>query len=132
MNANYPKVASRARHLCEYCRAPEVVFNFPFEVEHIVPLARQGGGDEENLALSCRSCNLYKSDSVSGFDEISQREIEFFNPRKNYWSEHFALDEKTGEIKALTPTGRVTIAGLRINSRSQIAARTQWLKLELF
>ena len=36
MNRFYSEVAERAGHRCEYCRAPEVVFNFPFEVEHII------------------------------------------------------------------------------------------------
>jgi hypothetical protein len=35
MNPHYRVVAQRAGHRCEYCRAPEAVFNFPFEVEHI-------------------------------------------------------------------------------------------------
>jgi 5-methylcytosine-specific restriction endonuclease McrA len=42
MNPHYPLVSARARHSCEYCRAPEIVFNLPFEVEHIIPLARGG------------------------------------------------------------------------------------------
>ena len=39
MNPHYPEVALRAGHRCEYCYAPEAVFNLPLEVEHIVPLA---------------------------------------------------------------------------------------------
>ena len=31
---------------CEYCAAPDAVFNFPFEVEHIDPPARGGLDDE--------------------------------------------------------------------------------------
>jgi len=42
MNPHYPPVSARARHSCEYCRAPEIVFNLPFEVEHIIPLAHGG------------------------------------------------------------------------------------------
>jgi hypothetical protein len=34
MNSFYTLVADRAAHRCEYCHAPELVFNFPFEVEH--------------------------------------------------------------------------------------------------
>lgn len=132
MNPNYPFTASRAGHICEYCRAPEVVFNLPFEVEHIIPLSRGGNSDENNLALSCRSCNLYKSDAVSGFDEETQTEARFFNPRKNSWTEHFVLDRKIGEIKGLTAAGRVTISRLRINGKAQLAARISWLKLRLF
>ena len=132
MNPNYAKVASRARHICEYCHAPEVVFNFPFEVEHIIPLSRRGGDDLENLALSCRSCNLYKSDLVSSFDEISRQTAEFYHPRRDIWAEHFSINRETGEIKSLSVIGRVTVSVLRINSPAQLAARVQWLKLELF
>jgi hypothetical protein len=44
MNALYPLVAARAEHRCEFCRAPEIIFNFRFEVEHIVPQASSGTG----------------------------------------------------------------------------------------
>ena len=52
MNPAYPVVSERAEHRCEYCRAPELVFNFPFEVEHIVPVCRGGANTDANLALS--------------------------------------------------------------------------------
>ena len=42
MNPLYPAVAERTGFRCEYCRAPERVFNFAFEVEHIYP--RKEGG----------------------------------------------------------------------------------------
>ena len=40
MNPFYTQVADRAEHRCEYCRAPELAFNFPFEVEHLIPKSR--------------------------------------------------------------------------------------------
>lgn len=131
MNPYYGLVSARARHVCEYCHAPEVVFNMPFEVEHIVPQSRGGETSAENLALSCRSCNLYKADAVSAFDETEQREVPFFNPRRDIWDEHFEIVIETGEIEDLTEIGRVTIVRLRINSPAQIEARKQWLKLGL-
>ncbi|MGM3306506.1 HNH endonuclease [Anabaena sp. WFMT] len=54
MNPFYHLVADRAFHRCEYCHAPELVFNFPFEVEHIFPTSRGGVNVEINLALACR------------------------------------------------------------------------------
>jgi hypothetical protein len=54
MNPHYPLVAQRAAHQCEYCPAPEAVFNMAFEVEHIIP-PRHGGRDEPSIgALACR------------------------------------------------------------------------------
>ncbi|MGC2238680.1 MAG: HNH endonuclease signature motif containing protein [Pyrinomonadaceae bacterium] len=129
MNPNYPFVSSRARHICEYCHAPEAVFNLPFEVEHIFPLSRGGDDDKSNLALSCRSCNLYKSDSISWFEEEIQIEARIFNPREDVWTVNFALDRKTGEITGLTSIGKATISRLRINSKAQLAARISWSKL---
>ena len=132
MNPNYPFVAARAKHICEYCHAPEAVFNLSFEIEHIIPSALGGKNRESNLALSCRSCNLYKSDSISFFDEETKKEVRFFNPRKDVWSEHFFVDKSSGEIQGLTNIGKATISRLRINSDAQIAARFQWLKLGFF
>jgi len=45
VNPYYRAIAQRANHRCEYCKAPEVVFNFPFEVEHIIPLSQKGSND---------------------------------------------------------------------------------------
>lgn len=133
----YGDVAPRAAHRCEYCRAPESVFNFPFEVEHVVP-ASQGGSDvETNLALACRSCNLRKSDQVRGVDPDSggadaPAEVPLFNPRQDWWHQHFRVDRETAAIVGTTPTGRATVACLAMNSPSQLEARRQWMRLGLF
>ncbi len=37
MNPLYFFVAERAHHRCEYCHAPESIFNAVLEVEHITP-----------------------------------------------------------------------------------------------
>jgi len=38
MNPFYPLVTQRAGQRCENCHAPEAIFNFPFEIEHIIPV----------------------------------------------------------------------------------------------
>jgi 5-methylcytosine-specific restriction endonuclease McrA len=83
MNPYYRVVAERANHRCEYCQAPELVFNFPFEVEHIIPLSQQGANDEANLALACRSCNLRKGARISGIMPDSKTKVCFFHPRED-------------------------------------------------
>lgn len=132
MNPNYTFVAIRAAHICEYCHAPEAVFNLSFEVEHIIPLSRGGNNDKNNLALSCRSCNLYKSDVISVFDKENQTETRLFNPRQNVWTENFSINKETGEIKDLTAIGRITVLQLKTNGNTQLSARISWLKLGLF
>lgn len=72
MNTLYSVVAERAVYRCEYCHAPEAVFNFPFEAEHILPQARGGSDDLDNLVLACHACNLFKSDFETGRDEVSR------------------------------------------------------------
>ena len=132
MNPHYERVALRARHRCEYCHAPEIIFNFPFEIEHIIPVTLDGTNDNSNLALSCRSCNLYKSSHITGNDSETQTDVPLFNPRKNIWNQHFIVDPRNGEIIGLTKKGRATIDRLQMNRESQIIARKQWMLLELF
>lgn len=132
MNPHYAETAARAGHRCEYCHAPEAVFNFPFEVEHIVPVSRGGAPAAENLALACRSCNLRKGDQVSGIDAVTGRESRFFHPRQDPWETHFRANDETGEIIGLTPIGRATADRLMLNGEFQLAARRQWLRLGLF
>lgn len=132
MNPRYAQVALQAGHRCEYCRAPEVVFNFPFEVEHIIPVSRGGLDTEFNWALACRSCNLRKATHLSGIDPENQAIVRLFHPREDRWEEHFQLDSESGRIEGLTLTGRATVIRLEMNSQSQLAARRQWLRLGLF
>ena len=131
MNPQYPFVSARAKHACEYCHAPEIVFNLPFEIEHITPHAEGGSESEDNLALSCRSCNLYKSNFVRSIDELTQQKVVLFNPRHDVWTQHFSLADESGEIRGLTPVGRATVARLRMNAETQLQARREWLRLGL-
>lgn len=84
MNPHYPQVALRAGHRCEYCHAPEAVFNLSLEVEHIVPIARGGEDATANWALACRACNLYKAAHVSGSDPESETVVRLFHPRMRW------------------------------------------------
>ena len=132
MNPNHPLVAQRADYRCEYCRAPEAIFNFAFEVEHIIPATRGGDDDPTNWALSCRACNLHKSDHVEGLDAQTGNIVRLFDPRHDVWGTHFVVDREGGAIEALTDVGRATVACLRLNTPGQIAARRQWMRLGLF
>ena len=132
MNPRYSGVAERAGHRCEYCHAPEAIFNFPFEVEHIIPPGRAGSDDESNLALSCRGCNVFKADQVEALDAETGEIISLFHPRRHRWEEHFEVSPSSGTLNGLTPIGRATIALLRMNRPVQSIARRQWMRLKLF
>jgi hypothetical protein len=132
MNARHPFVSQRAGHRCEYCRAPEVIFNSLFEVEHIEPKSREGSDDESNWALACRACNAHKADHQTGTDDMTQVEVSLFHPRRDIWADHFEVNLETGIISGRTPRGRATVARLQMNSTKQLAARRRWMILRLF
>ena len=132
MNPHYHSVSERARHRCEYCLAPEVIFNGRFEVEHVIPRSRQGLDEESNLALACRFCNVHKGDEIDGLDDASGRMVRLFHPRTDQWEDHFFADSKAGIIHGKTEIGRVTIARLGTNSPTQVEARRLWAYLGLF
>ena len=132
MNPHYTQVALRAGHRCEYCHAPEAVFNLPLEVEHIVPVSRGGDDTAANWALACRACNLYKATHVSGNDPESFAIVRLFHPREDQWEDHFRVATESGELEGLTPIGRVTVVRLGMNSAAQVVARQQWMRLGHF
>jgi hypothetical protein len=132
MTQHYDQVALRAGHRCEYCHAPEVIFNFPFEVEHIIPVSRAGADAETNWALACRSCNLWKAAHLTAIDPANQAVVRLFHPRDDIWGTHFSVDPESGEILGQTSIGRATVVRLRLNHEAQRAARRQWMRLGLF
>lgn len=132
MNPRYPLVAQRAAHHCEYYHAPEAFFNFPFEVEHIIPPIHGGEDDAANWALACRSCNLHKSSHLQGMDDETQTSVRLFNPRLDSWSDHFRVETATAVVVGRTIIGRATVHRLRMNTPVQVAARQQWMRLRMF
>ena len=96
--------------------------------------ARASGGDDslDNLALACESCNLYKSDATSGWDDEGGQHIALFHPRRDRWDDHFQVAPESGAMAGRTPIGRATVIRLGLNSAAQVAARLQWMRLGLF
>jgi len=90
VNPLYPPVAERAQARCEYCRAPEGVFNFPFEVEHILPKSPGGTDRFENLALSCHACNRFKADFAHGIVVVTSLDVVCFIPAVTFGRSIFA------------------------------------------
>jgi hypothetical protein len=123
----YPLVAARASHRCEYCRAPELLFNSSFEVEHIRPLAHGGTDDDWNLALACRACNGAKHTAMIARDPESGRAVRLFNPRSDIWHDHFDVDTDTAEIAGRTAIGRATVSRLQLNALKHVEARWVWI-----
>ena len=131
MNPRYPEVATRARHRCEYCQAPEAAFNLAFEVEHIVPSSEGGADTLDNLALACRSCNLYKAAKLNCLDPVTNERVALFHPRRDVHADHFMISPNL-ELMGRTPKGRASLRCLALNSARQIRARQAWQQLGLF
>ena len=132
MNLRYPAISRRAGRRCEYCHAPAVVFNFAFEVEHIIPVSAGGADDEANLALACRSCNVHKGSRLTAPDPDTGTGAPLFHPREQTWADHFVLDFDAGAVRGRTPTGRATAEALRMNDPVQLVARQLWMQLRLY
>lgn len=108
-------VKERARDCCEYCLAQAKYSHDPFSVEHIIPLAKGGTDDLENLAWSCLGCNNYKFTAVEAPDMLTGQLVKIFNPRKDAWAEHFFWNKDYSLVIGRTPIGRATVNRLQLN-----------------
>lgn len=117
------EVTRRARGGCEYCLSQELYSPDPFSVEHIIPLAKGGTHDLENLALACQGCNSRQYVSTEALDPVTGETVLLYHPRHNRWSEHFAWNEDYTLVMGLTPTGRATMAKLQLNRSGVVNLR---------
>jgi len=109
------QIAERAGHRCEYCCSPSRFSTVPLAIDHIVPVAKGGKTDLDNLALACHGCNGTKYTCTEAFDEVAGIETTLFHPRRHKWTEHFDWDEDFAVMVAKTPLGRATILRLQLN-----------------
>lgn len=112
----------RAGNRCEYCLIHQDDDPyFRFHVEHILPFKHDGDDGVENLALSCRHCNLYKGPNIAGIDPDGGKLTSLFNPRQHDWSVHFAFQGAI--IVGLSNIGRTTVQVLAMNDSDRIDLR---------
>ena len=117
------EVALRAGDRCEYCGLSQVGQEATFHIDHVVPRAARGPTTAENLALACVSCSLRKSARQTAPDPESARDVPLFNPRTQFWAEHFCWSGE--KIVPLSPTGRATVAALALNRPLILAIRRE-------
>ncbi len=115
---------------CAYCHTAENLTVAIFEVEHIVPRSKGGATIFENICLACPTCNRYKSDRTTAIDPRTLKEVALFHPHRDAWSKHFAWNDAATELVAQTPTGRATIAALRMNREQLIRVRSMWVAMD--
>lgn len=132
MTSRIPKrlaqlVRARAHHRCEYCQTSEWLSGQLCQIDHIVPQAKGGASTEENLCLACAACNGFKLDRIEAVDPQSGQMISLYHPRRQRWADHFVWSEDSTQVVGLTPTGRATVAALKLNRPLVIAARRVWV-----
>lgn len=132
MSSVRSKVEGRAKNRCEYCRAPQAICAYTFNIEHIIPRAKGGANTLFNYALACFPCNNAKSDHVAGVDPDSREEVALFHPRRQKWTDHFSPSRDYSRIEGLTVTGRATVDRLKMNERLQSRARLLWVSAGLW
>jgi hypothetical protein len=123
-------VLSRAGGCCEYCRLSQKYSDVTFHIEHIIAESHGGKTVENNLALSCLRCNLYKGTNIAAADPLTDEPTFLFHPRRHHWNEHFRLNRAV--IEPETPEGRTTAFVLRLNDRERIEQRELLLKFEQY
>ena len=85
--------------------------------------AAGGSDDEDNLWLSCRVCNSYKTSRQTYRDPVTGVDAPLFDPRRQVWAEHFRWETDGARIEGLTPTGRATVAALQLNNALSVEVR---------
>ena len=121
------RVAEAARHRCGYCLTSQHIIGPLLEIDHIIPEARGGTSDEQNLWLACPLCNSRKADRQEAVDPESEMIVPLFNPRTELWDEHFEWTEQGTIIRGKTATGRATVSALNMNHPDMITARRLWV-----
>lgn len=121
-------VVERAGGCCEYCRVSQNTSDVAFHVEHIIAVSHGGKTVENNLALSCLRCNLYKGTNIAAADPQTDEPTFLFHPRRHQWAAHFRLDGAS--IEPLTPEGRATVLVLRLNDPERVQQRDLLLQFD--
>jgi HNH endonuclease len=119
------KIRFLAKNRCGYCLLPQILNPNLLEIEHILPTAKNGTDEEENLWLACRLCNGYKSTQTDAFDTETNQIISLFNPRTQEWNEHFVWNNEF--IVGKTACGCATIQALKLNNETILPVRKKWI-----
>jgi len=122
------RIRETAGNRCGYCLSPQHLVMARLEIEHIVPLARGGSDEENNLWLACPLCNNHKSDKTEAVDPETEKSVLLFNPRIQRWSDHFRWSDDGIRIIGLTPVGRATVAALHLSDDPDaLEVRSYWV-----
>jgi hypothetical protein len=121
------RVRAQAGDRCGYCRSPQRLVLGRLEIEHIIPKAKGGPDDEDNLWLACRLCNNFKGTQTDSMDPETGQRVALFDPRRQRWPENFTWSSDGTGVLGLTPCGRATIVALQLNNVIAVMVRREWV-----
>jgi 5-methylcytosine-specific restriction endonuclease McrA len=122
------RVRERAYNRCGYCLTQQQYVPWSLEIEHIIPKAKGGSDNEDNIWLACRSCNLYKADQTEAIDNETRQLVPLFNPIQQEWMDHFSWSNDGLRIVGKSAIGRATIAALQLNNIYALTVRRHWIE----
>lgn len=124
----HQSVRVRYNYQCGYCGISEIDAGGELTVDHYHPVARGGDDSDDNLVYACVRCNLYKSDYWPDAKEITSGYY-VLHPILNEIEYHIHQNELTGELDALSETGRFHIVLLDLN-RPQLITHRQRARIQ--
>ncbi len=122
-------VSQRADCLCEYCLIPEENTQ-SCQVDHIISVKHGGDTTPDNLCYACIFCNLQKGTDLGSINWRNGELVRFFNPRRDFWGEHFQLDGAM--IQSVTDIGEVTARILDFNNEERVLERELLIKVDRY
>ncbi len=115
-------VRRRYAYRCGYCGVSETDTGAELTVDHYRPVAAGGDDSDDNLVYACFRCNVFKGDFFPDADDLPQgRRV--LHPQRDVVAEHLRENDQTGQLEALTTTGRFHIALLQLNRTALVQHR---------
>ena len=114
-------VAERADFLCKYCLISASDRLSGCQVDHIISVKQVGATSADNPCYACIFCNLQKGTDLGSINWETGELVRFFNPRRDFWREHFQL--KQAFIQPTTDIGSVTARILDFNNKERLKER---------
>ncbi|MEM9218121.1 MAG: HNH endonuclease signature motif containing protein [Cyanobacteria bacterium P01_F01_bin.150] len=124
------QVIERAENRCEYCLLPQPFSMYSHEIDHVVATKHRGTTTLDNLVLACLPCNRHKGSDLTSIDDKTGKVTLLFNPRKQEWHKHFALND--GHIVGKTAVGRTTALLLQFNNLERLRLRRSLIARSLY
>jgi hypothetical protein len=123
------RIIAVAGNRCGYCHLSQDLLPIRLTIEHITPRSAGGSSEENNLWLSCSTCNNYKGSQIKAVDPRSGRRVKLFNPRTQRWSRHFRWSEDGMIIVGKTAADRTTVEALQLNNELALTAQRFWMEV---